>query len=63
LTRALARPSLFLPGIGPLGGSIAETFGQALGCNLYAVVGRAIYGAPDPVEAAKLLAGEALRFA
>ena len=63
LTRALARPSLFLPGIGPLGGSIAETFGQARGCNLYAVVGRAIYGAPDPVEAAKLLAGEALRFA
>ncbi len=63
LTRALARPSLFLPGIGPLGGSIAETFGQAPGCNLYAVIGRAIYGVPDPVEAAKLLAGEALRFA
>ena len=63
LTRALPRPSLFLPGIGPLGGSIAAAFGAAPGCNLYAVVGRAIYGAPDPAEAARRLAGEALRFA
>jgi orotidine-5'-phosphate decarboxylase len=63
LKAKLARPSLFLPGIGALGGSIAETFGQAPGCNLYAVVGRAIYGAPDPLEAAKQLAGEATRFA
>jgi orotidine-5'-phosphate decarboxylase len=63
LRAKLARPSLFLPGIGPLGGSIAETFGQAAGCNLYAVVGRAIYGAPDPAEAAKRLADEAARFA
>ena len=46
-----------------LGGSIAATFTEANGCNLYAVVGRAIYGAPDPLEAAKQLAGEAQRFA
>jgi len=63
LKRALARPSLFLPGIGPLGGSISATFAQAPGCNLYAVVGRAIYGAPDPAEAAKQLADEAAGFA
>ncbi len=63
LKAKLKRPSLFLPGIGALGGSIEATFSQAKGCNLYAVVGRAIYGAPDPVEAAKQLAGEALRFA
>jgi len=63
LKAKLERPSLFLPGIGPLGGSISETFGAAPGCNLYAVVGRAIYGAADPLEAAKRLADEATRFA
>jgi orotidine-5'-phosphate decarboxylase len=63
LKRALPRPSLFLPGIGPLGGSITATFEQAPGCNLYAVVGRAIYGAPDPAEAARRLADAAARFA
>jgi orotidine-5'-phosphate decarboxylase len=35
----------------------------APGCDLYAVVGRAIYDAADPSEAARKLAGEALRFA
>ncbi|MBI3515033.1 MAG: orotidine 5'-phosphate decarboxylase [Proteobacteria bacterium] len=63
LKRKLERPSLFMPGIGALGGSISATFSQGAGCNLYAVIGRAIYGAPDPLEAAKQLAGEALRFA
>ncbi len=63
LKAKLARPSLFMPGIGALGGSIGETFSQAPGCQLYAVVGRAIYGAPDALEAAKRLAGEALAFA
>lgn len=57
-------PSLLLPGIGALGGSIGATFAAApAGCRLYAVVGRAIYGAPDPAEAARSLAGEALAFA
>ena len=63
LKRGLERPSLFLPGIGALGGTIGATFAEAEGCNLYAVVGRAIYGDPDPLEAAKRLAGEALSFA
>jgi orotidine-5'-phosphate decarboxylase len=56
-------PSLFLPGIGALGGSIGDAFAAAKGCRCYAVVGRAVYAAPDPAEAAKKLAGEALAFA
>jgi orotidine-5'-phosphate decarboxylase len=63
LTQKLERPCLFIPGIGALGGSIAETFKAAGGCHAYAVVGRAIYDAPDPAEAARRLAGEALAFA
>jgi len=63
LVREIERPSLFIPGIGALGGSIADTFAAAPGCDLYAVVGRAIYGAADPAEAARRLVGEALKFA
>jgi len=51
-----------VPGIGALGGSIADTFSAAHGCDVCAVVGRAIYDAADPAEAARRLAGEALRF-
>jgi orotidine-5'-phosphate decarboxylase len=63
LTENVERPVLFIPGIGALGGSIATAFAAAPGCDLYAVVGRAIYDAADPAEAARKLAGEALRFA
>jgi orotidine-5'-phosphate decarboxylase len=63
LTRELETPVLFVPGIGPLGGSIEEAFSAAAGCHVYAVVGRAVYGAADPGEAARRLAGAALRFA
>jgi orotidine-5'-phosphate decarboxylase len=62
LVQAIERPALFIPGIGALGGSIATAFAAAPGCDLYAVVGRAIYDAADPSEAARRLAGEALRF-
>ena len=62
LVEKIERPALFIPGIGALGGSIAATFSAAPGCDLYAVVGRAIYDAADPAEAARRLAGEALRF-
>ena len=55
-------PALVLPGIGALGGSIGKVFAAAPKCRLYAVVGRAIYQAPDPAEAAKTLAEEALSF-
>lgn len=63
LAARIDEPSLFLPGIGALGGSIGASFKEAKGCRCYAVVGRAIYAAPDPGEAAKRLAGEALAFA
>lgn len=51
---------LFLPGIGPLGGEIGKAFAAARGVATYAIVGRALYAAPDPVEAARRLTGEAL---
>ena len=54
---------LFLPGIGPLGGEIAQAFAAARRVSTYAIVGRAIYAAPDPTEAARRLAGEALAVA
>jgi orotidine-5'-phosphate decarboxylase len=62
LVEEIERPCLFIPGIGALGGSIADAFSAARGCNAYAVVGRAVYDASDPGEAARRLAGEALRF-
>ena len=63
LRKAVKRPSLVIPGIGALGGTIADCFAAAEGCRAYAVVGRAIYGAKDPGEAARQLAGAALEFA
>jgi orotidine-5'-phosphate decarboxylase len=63
LVERLEVPFLFMPGIGALGGAIKDAFAAAPGCRRYAVVGRAVYGAPDPAEAAKRLAGEALAFA
>jgi orotidine-5'-phosphate decarboxylase len=63
LPSVAAEPHLFIPGIGALGGSIRETFAAAPNCRVYAIVGRAIYGAPDPAVAARRLADEALSFA
>ena len=63
LRRAIKQPSLVIPGIGALGGNITDCFAAAKGCRAYAVIGRAIYGAADPGEAARKLAGEALEFA
>jgi orotidine-5'-phosphate decarboxylase len=62
LVEKIERPCLFIPGIGALGGSIADAFSAAPGCNAYAVVGRAVYDSSDPGESARRLAGEALRF-
>jgi orotidine-5'-phosphate decarboxylase len=63
LVEKVERPSIFIPGIGALGGSIATAFSAAPACDLYAVVGRAIYDAPDAGQAARRLADEALQFA
>jgi orotidine-5'-phosphate decarboxylase len=62
LVEKIEVPVLFVPGIGALGGSIGEAFAAAPGCRVYAVIGRAIYDAPDPAETARRLAAEALRF-
>jgi orotidine-5'-phosphate decarboxylase len=62
LVQKLEQPTLFVPGIGPLGGSIPATFAAAPGCRVYAVVGRAISAAANPAKAARELAAEALRF-
>ena len=63
LRKSIKKPSLVVPGIGALGGNISDCFTAAKGCRAYAVIGRAIYGAPKPAEAARKLAGEALAFA
>ena len=63
LVEKIERPVLFVPGIGALGGSIADAFAAASGCDVHAVIGRAIYDAADPAEAARRLAGQALQFA
>ncbi|MDT7706542.1 MAG: orotidine-5-phosphate decarboxylase [Pseudonocardiales bacterium] len=55
--------TFFLPGIGALGGAIPDAFGAVRGPRSYAIVGRAIYADPDPAEATRRLAGEALAFA
>ncbi len=63
LPSVVDEPHLFIPGIGALGGSVGDTFAAASNCRVYAIVGRAIYGAPDPAAAARRLADEALSFA
>lgn len=64
IRRLVASPVVFLTGFGPLGGSIGAAFG-ALGPaeGRHAIVGRLVYGAPDPAEAARALAAEILEAA
>ncbi|MDP6707003.1 MAG: orotidine 5'-phosphate decarboxylase [Alphaproteobacteria bacterium] len=57
------RPSVFLPGIGTLGGSIDDAFGAADGCRRYAIIGRSIIGARRPATMARRFAEEALKYA
>lgn len=63
LRRRIDVPTFFVPGIGPLGGTLAGAVKAAPGCRVFGVVGRAVYAAPDPREAAKRLAGEGLEAA
>jgi orotidine-5'-phosphate decarboxylase len=57
------RTRLFLPGIGALGGEITKAFAAASGVSTFAIIGRAIYAAPRPDEAARRFGDEALAFA
>ncbi len=60
LKSKLRAPVFVVPGIGPLGGKIGELVAAANGCSVYGVVGRAVYGAPDPAVAARALVDEAM---
>ena len=56
-------PVLFLTGIGPLGGTIAEAFAAADGVpSRLAVIGRRICADPDPGEAARRSVDEVMQF-
>lgn len=65
LTGQLAQLSndltFYLPGIGALGGSISTALREVSGPRAHAIVGRSVHAADDPAEAARQLAGEALR--
>lgn len=53
------RPVVVLTGFGPLGGDVATAFQAAAGCPArLAVMGRNVYAAADPAEAAKRIVGE-----
>lgn len=56
------QPIFLMPGIGSQGGQITSAFKASLGCPSYAIVGRAIYKAPNMTEAAEALCAEALEF-
>ena len=63
LVENIRTPVLFLTGIGPLGGTIAEAFGAAEGLpSRLAVIGRKICAAPDPGEAARRMVDEVMQF-
>tara|TARA_Y100001970_G_scaffold61475_3_gene78503 strand:+ start:2314 stop:3051 length:738 start_codon:yes stop_codon:yes gene_type:complete len=62
LRARIDRPSIVIPGIGALGGNILDCFAAAPDCNAYAVIGRGIYGADNPTDAAKKFSDEALKF-
>lgn len=60
----LKRPVVFLTGFGPLGGSIAEGFRRAGALDgRHAIVGRLVFAADDPGEAARRLAAQVLEAA
>ena len=60
LRSRLDEPTLYMPGIGALGGTVEDAFAAAAGCRRYAVVGRAIAAADDPRDAARRLGEQAL---
>ena len=53
------QPVFIVPGIGPLGGRLADLVAVARGCSVLGVVGRAVYAADDPAAAARALVAEA----
>ncbi len=60
LREQIDSPTLLVPGIGPLGGTLGNIVKAAPGARVFGVVGRAVYAARDPAEAAKRLVEEGL---
>ncbi len=60
LCERIDTPTLLVPGIGPLGGTLASIVKAAPGARVFGVVGRAVYAAQDPADAAKRLVEEGL---
>jgi orotidine-5'-phosphate decarboxylase len=50
--------SIMMPGIGAQGGSIANAFNAASGHHQFAIIGSAVYNAPDPKQALRQFALE-----
>lgn len=60
----VTQPVVVLTGFGPLGGDVGSAFKAAAGCpTRLAVMGRNVYAAADPAEAAKRIVGEMERHA
>jgi orotidine-5'-phosphate decarboxylase len=57
------KSTLFMTGIGTMGGTIKDAFAAAPGHSCFAIVGRSVYASNSPKEAAKILGSEALSFA
>ena len=58
LRTRLEMPTFLVPGIGPLGGTFSSVVKAAAGVRVFAVVGRAVYAAKDPADAARRLVDE-----
>lgn len=61
LAERIDAPTLLVPGIGPLGGTLGSIVKAARGARVFGVVGRAVYAAADPTDAAKRLIDEGMR--
>jgi orotidine-5'-phosphate decarboxylase len=58
LSERIDMPTLLVPGIGPLGGTLGSIVKAARGARVFGVVGRAVYAAKNPTDAAKQLVDE-----
>ena len=58
LKARLEMPTFLVPGIGPLGGTFGDVVKAAAGARVFGVVGRAVYAARDPADAARRLVDE-----
>lgn len=55
---SVAPTEIMMPGIGTQGGAIGEAFESVKGHHAFAIIGSAIYSAPDPRKSLELFAAE-----